>query len=146
MLLLSGSLMGQGQKPDKQDSKAMRHKRIGLTEEQMTAKMVSELELDEKQQKKVAASWSPNIWYTMIIGNETFSFMTPSSGGSGLVVSGSTQPTLLSSASVSGGTSYFGGLSTSGGTVSGGSSVSLSSYTGGGGFSPGGGGPGGGWH
>ena len=91
-------------------------------------------------------SWSPNIWYTMIIGNETFSFMTPSSGGSGLVVSGSTQPTLLTSVSVSGGTSYFGGLSTSGGTVSGGSSVSLSSYTGGGGFSPGGGGPGGGWH
>ena len=53
-LLLSGSLMGQEQKPDRQDSKAMRPKRNGLTEEQMTAKMVSELELDEKQQKKVA--------------------------------------------------------------------------------------------
>ena len=87
------------------------------------------------------ASWSPSTWYAMTIGNETFSFLAPSSGGSGLVVSASSQPTLLSGVSVSGGTSYFGGLVSSGGTVSGGSNVSLSSYTGGGGgFSPGGGG------
>ena len=71
----------------------------------------------------------------------------PSSGGSGLVVSGASQPTLLSGVSVSSGTSYFGGLAITGGTVSGGTSVSLSSYSGGNGMggNPGGGGPGG-WH
>ena len=64
-------------------------------------------------------------------GNDTFSFKTPSSGGSGLVVSGASQPTLKSGVTVADGTSYFSGLSIAGGTVSGGSSVSLSSYTGG---------------
>ncbi len=92
------------------------------------------------------ASWRANTWYAMTIGSETFSFQTPSSGGSGLVVSGASQTTLKSGVSVSGGTSYFGGLSITGGTVSGGSSVSLSSYSGGNsmGGGPGGGGPG--WH
>ena len=88
------------------------------------------------------ASWSSNTWYALTIGNNTFSFKTPSSGGSGLVVSGASQPTLQSGISVSGGTSYFGGLGLVGGSISGGSSVSLSSYTGGNG-GPGGGGPGG---
>ena len=93
------------------------------------------------------SSWSANTWYALTVGSSTFSFQTPSSGGSGLVVSGASQPTLLSGVSISGGTSYFGGLGINGGTVSGGSSVSLSSYTGGNsmGGSPGGGGPGG-WH
>lgn len=94
------------------------------------------------------SSWSANTWYAMTIGSETFAFRTPSSGGSGLVVSGASQPTLLSGVSVSGGTSYFGGLGLAGGSVSGGSSVSLSSYSGGnsmGGGPSGGGGPGG-WH
>ena len=77
------------------------------------------------------ASWSSNTWYALTIGNNTFSFKTPSSGGSGLVVSGASQPTLQSGISVSGGTSYFGGLGLVGGSISGGSSVSLSSYTGG---------------
>ena len=91
------------------------------------------------------ASWTPNTWYALTVGKETFLFQTPSSGGSGLVVSGSSQPTLLSGVSVNGGTSYFGGIGIIG-TVSGGSSVELSSYTGGG-FGPGGGGFGpGGWH
>ncbi|MBR6195148.1 MAG: carbohydrate-binding domain-containing protein [Prevotella sp.] len=92
------------------------------------------------------ASWSANIWYAMTVGGNTFSFQTPSSGGSGLVVSGASQPTLQSGISVSGGTSYFGGLVIVGGSVSSGSSVSLSSYSGGNsmGGSPGGGGPG--WH
>ena len=92
------------------------------------------------------ASWSANIWYAMTVGGNTFSFQTPSSGGSGLVVSGASQPTLQSGISVSGGTSYFGGLVIMGGSVSSGSSVSLSSYSGGNsmGGSPGGGGPG--WH
>ena len=91
------------------------------------------------------ASWSARTWYAMTIGSNTFSFQTPTSGGSGLVVSGSSQPTLLSGVSISGGTSCFGGLGMEGGNVSGGSSVSLSSYSGGPGM---GGGPGGGpgWH
>ena len=93
------------------------------------------------------SSWSANTWYALTVGSSTFSFQTPSSGGSGLVVSGASQPTLQSGVSISGGTSYFGGLAVSGGTVSSGSSVSLSSYTGGNGMGggPGGGGPGG-WH
>ena len=78
-----------------------------------------------------ATSWSANTWYALTVGSNTFSFQTPSSGGSGLVISGSSQPTLLSGVSVSGGTTYFGGLGIEGGTVSGGSYVSLSSYTGG---------------
>ena len=88
-----------------------------------------------------ASSWSANTWYAMSVGNSTFAFKTPSNGGSGLVVSAASQPTLLSGVSVSGGTSYFGGLAVVGGTVSGGTSVTLSSYTGGNGM---GGNPGGG--
>ena len=60
--------------------------------------------------------------------------------GSGLVVSGASQPTLTAGVSLNGGNSYFGGLGVVGSTVSGGSSVSLSSYSGGNGM---GGGPGG---
>lgn len=86
-----------------------------------------------------ASSWSSNTWYALTIGDSTFSFRTPSSGGSGLVVSGASQPTLLSGISVSGGTSYFGGLGITDGTISGGSSVNLSSYSGGtNNFGPGG--------
>ena len=89
-----------------------------------------------------ASSWSANTWYALTVGSTVFSFLSPSSGGAGLVVSGASQPTLQSGVSVSGGTTYFGGLTIAGGSVSGGSSVSLSSYTGGSGM---GGGPGG-WH
>ncbi len=94
-----------------------------------------------------ASSWSSNTWYALSVGSSTFSFKTPSSSGSGLVVSGASQPTLKSGVSVSSGTYYFGGLGIVESTVSGGSSVSLSSYTGGNsmGGGPGGGGPGG-WH
>ena len=87
-----------------------------------------------------ASSWSPNTWYALTAGNVTFAFQTPSSGGSGLVVSGASQPTLTAGVSLNGGNSYFGGLGVVGSTVSGGSSVSLSSYSGGNGM---GGGPGG---
>jgi hypothetical protein len=89
-----------------------------------------------------SSSWSSNTWYALTVGSSTFAFKTPSSGGSGLVVSGASEPTLLSGVSVSGGTSYFGGLGITGGTVSGGTSVSLSSYSGGNGMNMG---PGG-WH
>ena len=78
-----------------------------------------------------ASSWSPSTWYTLTVDKSTFSFQTPSNGGSGLVVSAASQPTLQSGVSVSGGTSYFGGLAISGGTISDGSDVTLSSYTGG---------------
>jgi hypothetical protein len=87
-----------------------------------------------------ASSWTANTWYALIVGDNTFSFVTPSSGGSGLVVSGSSQPVLLSGASVSGGTSRFGGIAMTGGTIGGGSTVSLSDYSGGSGMW---GGPGG---
>ena len=96
-----------------------------------------------------ASSWNANTWYALTVGNSTFSFVTPSYGGSGLVVSGVSQPALQSGVSVSGGTEYFGGIGISGGSVSGGSSVSLSSYSGGNGGNGGMGGPGGGpggWH
>ncbi len=95
-------------------------------------------------------SWSKNTWYALTVGNETFAFKTPSSGGSTLVVSGATQPTLKSGVTVSDGISLFDGAGYSNATISGGSNVSLSSYTGGGGGPGGGGGHGpgggGGWH
>ena len=94
------------------------------------------------------SAWSANTWYALTVGTNTFSFQTPSSGGSGLVVSGASQPTLQSGISLSGGTSYFGGLGIVGANVSSGTSVSLSSYTGGSSMGGGpsgnmGGGPGG---
>ncbi|MBQ9655498.1 MAG: carbohydrate-binding domain-containing protein [Prevotella sp.] len=87
-------------------------------------------------------SWSSNTWYALQYGNTTFAYKTPSSGATGMVVSASSTPTLLSGVTVSGGTTYFGGVGTIGGTVSGGSSVSLSSYSGGGMGGGMGGGPG----
>ena len=87
-----------------------------------------------------ASSWSASTWYALTVGSSTFSFKTPSSGGSGLVVSGASQPTLLSGVSVSDGSSYFGGLGIYGGTVSGGTNISLSSYSGGNGMNSGPGG------
>ena len=87
-------------------------------------------------------SWSKNTWYALTVGSETFAFQTPSSGGSTLVVSGASQPTLNSGITVSNGTSIFNGVGYTNATFSGGSSVNLSSYTGGGGGG-GGWGPGG---
>ena len=76
-----------------------------------------------------ASSWSKDTWYTMTYDSNTFSFKTPSSGGSGLVISSAATPTLQSGTSVSGGSSVFGGIGIMSGTVSDGTSVSLSSYT-----------------
>ena len=91
-----------------------------------------------------ASSWSKNTWYGLTVGETTYAFKTPSSGGNGLVVSGSSEPSLLSGVSVSGGTSAFSGMAAFGASVSGGSSVSLSAYSGGMGMGgPGGGGMGG---
>ena len=79
-----------------------------------------------------ASSWSKNTWYAMTVGSETIAFKTPSSGGSGLVVSGSSQPVLKSGVTVSSGTSIFGGMGYTEATFSNGSSVSLSTYSDGG--------------
>ena len=74
----------------------------------------------------------------MTYDSNTFSFKTPSSGGSGLVVSSAATPTLKSGTTVSGGTNIFGGIGIMSGTVSDGTSVSLSSYTASSNFGPGG--------
>jgi len=87
-----------------------------------------------------ASQWSASTQYGMTVGAAALAFVTPASGGSGLVVSAASQPTLSAAVSVSGGTGLFGGLTTVDTSVSGGSTVSLSSYTGGNGM---GGGPGG---
>ncbi len=79
-----------------------------------------------------ASSWTKNNWYALTVGDETVAFKTPASGGSGIVVSGASKPSMKSGVTVSGGTSIFGGMGLLDGTVSGGSTVSLSSYTGGG--------------
>lgn len=80
------------------------------------------------------SSWTKDTWYTLTYDGNTFSFKTPSSSGSGLVVSAASTPTLTSGTTVSGGSSIFGGIGNMGGTASGGSSVSLSSYTSGSGM------------
>lgn len=90
-----------------------------------------------------ASSWSQNTWYGLTVGSTTYAFKTPASGGTPLVVSGGSSPTLQSNVNVAGGTDCFEGLFYMDASVSGGNSVSLSSYTGGNG---GGGGPGGGGH
>lgn len=77
------------------------------------------------------SSWTANTWYALAVGSTTFAFKTPSSGGTAMVVSGSTTPTLQSGVTASG-TSIFNGVGYYPATVSGGSSVSLSSYSGGG--------------
>ena len=87
-----------------------------------------------------ASSWSKNTWYALTVGSNVFAFKTPSSGGSNLIVSGASTPTLKSGVTASG-TEIFDGVGFYPATASGGSSVSLSSYTGGGG-GPGGGGQG----
>lgn len=85
-----------------------------------------------------SASWSDNTWYALYSGGDlAFVFKTPSSGGSGLVVSTSATPSLKSGVTASG-TACFNTMGYIDATVSGGSSVALSSYTGGNG---GGGGP-----
>ena len=94
-----------------------------------------------------ANSWNKNTWYALTIGNDSFAFKTPSSGGSGIVVSGASQPSLKSGVTISNGTTIFSGMGNINPSISGGSTVSLSSYTSsGGGFGPGGGGFPGGWH
>ncbi len=91
-----------------------------------------------------ASSWNKNTWYSITVGSTTHAFKTPSSGGSGLVVSGASQPTVQSGVTVNGGDDVWNGMGALNCSASGGSAVSLSAYSGGGGMGgPGGGGPGG---
>ena len=79
-----------------------------------------------------SSSWSKSIWYALYQGTDAvLAFKTPVSGGSRLVVSASSTPTLKSGVSVSDGTAVFNGMGYTSPTVSGGSNVSLSAYTGG---------------
>ena len=88
-----------------------------------------------------ASSWSKNTWYALTVGSNVFAFKTPSSGGSTMVVSGASTPTLKSGVTASG-TEIFDGVGYYPASATGGSSVTLSSYSGnsGGGGRPGGGG------
>lgn len=88
-----------------------------------------------------AGSWNKNTWYALTVGEETICLKTPSSAGTGLVVSAPSKPGLTSGVTPSGGTEEFNGMAVFDGTASGGSSVSLSSYSSGSGQ----GGPGGWW-
>ena len=95
-----------------------------------------------------SAYWNDTTWYSMTVGRDVIAFRTPLSGGTPLVVSGSSEPELKSGVKVLDGTGIFEGMLETDASVTGGTAVSLSSYTGGnGGFGPGGGGgfgPGGG--
>ena len=76
-----------------------------------------------------SASWNKNTWYAMTVGENTYAFKTPSSGGSGLVVSGATKPELVTGATLSGGETIFEGIGQLSPAISGGTAVSLSNYT-----------------
>lgn len=80
------------------------------------------------------SSWSKNAWYSITVDGITYAFRTPSSGGNKLVVSGSTQPTVYSGVTASGGTPHFEGMLLEGCTTTGGSQVSLTAYTNNGGW------------
>lgn len=77
-----------------------------------------------------SSTWSKNTWYALTYGSTTFAFKTPSSGGSSLVVSASSTPTLTSGVTASG-TSVFDGVAYYPATASSGSSVTLTTYSGG---------------
>ena len=90
-----------------------------------------------------ASSWTGGKWYSLTAGTTSLAFQTPAKGGSGLVVSAASEPTLKSGVTASGGTPVLDGLVLLSPTVSGGSSVTLSTYTSSGGSTPGFGGGGG---
>ena len=79
-----------------------------------------------------ASSWTKNAWYSITVGDMTYAFKTPASGGTKLVVSGAQRPTVKKSVTVSGGSEMCNGMLVDSPDVSGGSDVSLSNYSGGG--------------
>ena len=80
-----------------------------------------------------ASSWTKNVWYSITVGEQTYAFHTPASGGTKLVVSGAQQPVVKSSVTVSGGVEMCNGMLVDSPTVSGGSNVNLTNYSSGGG-------------
>ena len=80
------------------------------------------------------SSWTKNVWYSITVGDTTYAFKTPASGGQKLVVSGAVQPTVKSSVTVSGGTERCNAMLNESPEVSGGNNVSLSTYSSGGGW------------
>ena len=82
-------------------------------------------------------SWSQNTWYSLTYGSNVLAFRTPDSGGSTMVVSAPSTPSLKKGVTASG-TAIFGGEGYYPATCTGGSTVQLSNYSGNGG---GGGGP-----
>lgn len=81
-----------------------------------------------KQDCYSASSWSKNTWYALTVDNQTFAFKTPASGGTKLVVSGASKPSLKSGVTPSG-TIIFNGMAYYPATASGGSNINLSSYS-----------------
>ncbi|MBR1549252.1 MAG: carbohydrate-binding domain-containing protein [Bacteroidales bacterium] len=82
-----------------------------------------------------ASSWSKNVWYSMKVGDETYLFKTPSSGGTKLVVSAASQPEVTSNVTTSScGTEMLNGMVVTGATATGGNSVNLTTYSSGGGW------------
>ena len=77
-------------------------------------------------------SWNTNTWYSMTYGSNVIAFRTPASGGSTMVISAPSTPTLKRGVTVSGGTSIFEGRCILDPTVTGGYEVTLSQYSGGG--------------
>ena len=78
-----------------------------------------------------ASTWNPNILYSLTFGSDVIVFKTLSSGGTPLVVSGASTPTLMSNVTATNGTVILEGMIITNGSVSGGTQVSLSSYSGG---------------
>ncbi len=70
------------------------------------------------------SSWSKSTWYALTVGDNVFAFQTPSSGGTKMVVSGDSKPTLQKSVSASG-TQIFNGMGYYPASCTGGTSVSL---------------------
>lgn len=81
-----------------------------------------------------ASSWTKNVWYSITVGDNTYAFKTPSSGGQKLIVSGTVQPSVMSSVTVDGGTERCNTMLYENPEVSGGNNVNLSNYTSGGGW------------
>ncbi|MBP5548809.1 MAG: carbohydrate-binding domain-containing protein [Bacteroidales bacterium] len=84
-----------------------------------------------------SSSWNKNVWYSITVGDVVHAFKTPSSGGTKLVVSGSSQPEVKSGVTVNSGTDILNGMVKKDAECTGGNTVSLSQYSSGGG--------GGGW-
>ncbi len=78
-------------------------------------------------------AWTANTWYALYTnGTLALAFKTPASGGTSLVVSAPSTPTLQSGVTVTGGTTLWNGMGNIDATVTGGTAVELSTYSSGG--------------